>query len=106
MVGSGKLLAIPIVEEGNNRVVGGFCAAPEAVSGAELQALAQLKRLRTEAEAVKQQLRQEGNLDRDALTQQLEALRQEAAVWRAKREQATLEKHVALGHATLPVRSF
>jgi hypothetical protein len=105
MAGSGKLAAIPIVEEGSNRVVGGFCAAPEAVSDAELQALAQLKRLRTEAEAVKQRLRQGENADRDALTQQLAVLRQEAAVWRAKREQATLEKHVALGHATLPVRA-
>ena len=104
MAASGRPIGIPIVEEGSHRVVGGFCAAPEVVSAQELQALAQLKRLRAEAEAIKQRL--QSGVDRDLLLPRLEGLRREAAVWRAKREQATLEKHVALGHATLPVQLF
>ncbi|MBF0400661.1 MAG: hypothetical protein HQL90_07820 [Magnetococcales bacterium] len=101
-----KWIEIPIVEQGSNRVVGGFCSTLDAVSAAELEALRQLKRLRAEAEQVKQQLQTQSGEERERLTRRLEALRQEAAVWRNKREQATLEKHLALGHVTLSVQSL
>ncbi|MEO5362130.1 MAG: hypothetical protein H7838_00695 [Magnetococcus sp. DMHC-8] len=104
MAATGKPIGIPIVEESTGRVVGGFCATQEAVSAQELTALAQLKRLRAEADTIKRQLHE--GAEQEALLQRLTQLRQEAAVWRARREQATLEKHVALGHATLPVRQF
>lgn len=98
---NGKLIHIPIVEAGSNRVVGGFCATQEAVSAAELAALTQLKQLRIAAEAIKERLQAGAGADEESLTQHLAALRQEAAIWRGKREQATLEKHLALGHVTL-----
>ncbi|MEO5338960.1 MAG: hypothetical protein H7837_00375 [Magnetococcus sp. MYC-9] len=104
MAGTGRAIAIPIVEQGSNRVVGGFCSTLDAVSPQELQALTQLKRLRSEAEAVKQQLQTAPAEEQAQLSQHLQRLREEAALWRAKREQATLDKHVALGHAVLPMQ--
>ncbi|WP_130471281.1 hypothetical protein [Candidatus Magnetaquicoccus inordinatus] len=101
-----RSLNIPIVEQGKNQVVGSFCATLDAVSPEELTALAELKRLREEAERVKQALSVAALEERLALAEQLQQLRQEASVWRARREQATLEKHVALGHTTLPVRDY
>ncbi|MBF0161670.1 MAG: hypothetical protein HQL88_05220 [Magnetococcales bacterium] len=94
----GKPIAIPIVEQGSNRVVGGFCSTMDAVSPQELDALAQLKRLHGEAEEIKQRLPVESGAAQAALTQRLQEVRQEAALWRARREEATREKHVALGH--------
>lgn len=103
---TGKWISIPIVEAESNRVVGGFCATQEAISPSELAALAQLKRLRTEAEAIKERLQAGAGADEESLTERLAALRQEAAIWRKKREEATLAKHQALGHVTLSVQSF
>ncbi|MBF0184400.1 MAG: hypothetical protein HQM06_08430 [Magnetococcales bacterium] len=101
-----KFLNIPIVEQGSNQVVGSLCSTLDAVSADELAALAELKRLQREAEAVKQQLAQASAEEGQALAERLAQLRQEAAAWRQRREQATLEKHVALGHTTLPVREY
>lgn len=98
-----RAIAIPIVEHGSNRVVGGFCASMDVVSAPELQALAQLKTLRARAEQVKLRLRETVDIEeKNFLSQRLETLRKEAAIWRAKREQATKEKHLALGHVRLP----
>ena len=97
-----RKIDIVVVEHGSNRVAGGFCSTMDAVSESELQALAALKKLRTEADQLKTLLSETGDTtQKAALSQRLTTLRQEAAVWRAKREQATREKHVALGHVTV-----
>lgn len=102
----GRAIAIPIVEHGSNRVVGGFCSTTDVVSALELQALARLKALRTEANQVKLCIKEAVDpKDRAHFVQRLQVLRQEASVWRAKREQATREKHVALGHLPSPIRT-
>lgn len=100
-----RKIDIVVVEHGSNRVAGGFCSTMDAVSEAELQALAALKKLRAEADQVKVLLSvAENTAQKATLNQRLATLRQEAAVWRAKREEATREKHVALGHVTVPLK--
>jgi hypothetical protein len=101
---AGKAFNIPIVEQGKSQVVGSFCSSSDALSAEELTALAQLKQLQTAAEKVKQDLAMAKEEERQAMQEQLDQLRQEAGVWRMRREQATMAKHVALGHTTLPVR--
>ena len=64
------------------------------------------EKARIAAEAIKERLQAGAGADEESLTQHLAALRQEAATWRGKREQATLEKHLALGHVTLPAHSL
>ncbi|MBF0097542.1 MAG: hypothetical protein HQM04_14560 [Magnetococcales bacterium] len=103
---AGKAFNIPIVEQGKNQVVGSFCSSLDALSNEELSALAQLKRLQTAAEKVKQALSIANAEEQQALQEQLNQLRQEAGTWRIRREQATIAKHVALGHTTLPVRDY
>lgn len=99
----GRMINIPIVELESNRIAGGFCASVDVVSSRELQALAHIKTLRLEAEQIKGRLRGAVDADKKAqLSERLKVLRAEAAVWRAKREQATHDKHVALGHIVLP----
>ena len=103
---AGKAFNIPIVEQGKSQVVGSFCSSLDALSAEELAALAQLKRLQAEAEQVKQALSVAAVGERPVLEEQLAQLRQEAGQWRLRREQATMAKHVALGHTTLPVRDY
>ena len=103
MIPKKRQINIPVVEHGSNRVVGGFCSTMDAVSHQELQALAELKKRRVEAEQIKKRLRENQNPDeKPALKRRLQTLRQEAAIWRDKREHATHDKHVALGHVSLP----
>lgn len=98
-----KSITIPIVEAHTNRVVGGFCSDRDAVSSQELQALAHLKQLRLQADQVKSLLKKACGTEKMDLDQKLDRLRKEASIWRKKREQATREKNIALGHVILPV---
>ncbi|MBF0135293.1 MAG: hypothetical protein H7833_12275 [Magnetococcus sp. DMHC-1] len=107
MKGQRPPITIPIVDAASARIAGGFCASREAVTADELTALHHLRTLRAEAETIKTRLAE--TLDaptRDTLQQRLDTLRQEANHWRTVRSQATLDKHIALGHATLPVLSL
>lgn len=96
-----KPLAIPIVDAATQRVAGGFCQTREAVSEDELAALEQLRRLRAEAQEIKSLLEQAPPPDRPPLANRLTELRQQAALWRQRKEEATQAKHQALGHVTL-----
>ncbi|MBF0426874.1 MAG: hypothetical protein HQL66_13760 [Magnetococcales bacterium] len=101
-----KHVAIPIVDAQSSRVVGGFCASLDAVTEAELAALQRLRELRAAADTVKARLSAVSDpTERAVLRQQLVALRQEAGQWREAREQATREKHIALGHASPPIQT-
>ncbi|MBF0623487.1 MAG: hypothetical protein HQL82_01640 [Magnetococcales bacterium] len=94
-----KPIAIPILEAGSVQIKGGFCSSRDALTAAELEALAQLRRLREQGEAIKGHLRQiPAGPQREALTAALAELRAQAAHWRERREQATRDKHVTLGH--------
>ncbi|MBF0153293.1 MAG: hypothetical protein HQL64_06085 [Magnetococcales bacterium] len=94
---------IPIIDAQSSQVVGGFCSSLDAITTAELNALHHLRKLRTEADAIKSRLAStEDSTTREEMRQRLAHLRQEADHWRQLREQATREKHIALGHTALP----
>ncbi|MBF0158494.1 MAG: hypothetical protein HQL58_03125 [Magnetococcales bacterium] len=97
-----RTLAIPIVEVTDNgtpsRVAGHFCSTLDAVTTAELEALAQLRRLHQQAQQLKQQLSRANETTAQPLQQQLQMLRQEAKLWQERRRQASFDKLVALGH--------
>ncbi|MBF0176047.1 MAG: hypothetical protein HQL63_04265 [Magnetococcales bacterium] len=103
MPAKNTLKAIPIIDAHSAQRVGGFCASLDAVTTAELSALHHLRALHSEADVIKSRLAATPDpAAREAMQQRLITLRQDAAHWRQIREQATQEKHVALGHATLP----
>ncbi|MBF0124243.1 MAG: hypothetical protein HQL60_02765 [Magnetococcales bacterium] len=96
-----RRIIIPIIEVTGNqqRVAGNFCSTSDAVSAAELEALAQLRRLHQQAQQIKRDLSQTDNIETRQLLQfQLQQLRQEADLWQQKRRQASHDKLVALGH--------
>ncbi|MEO5376638.1 MAG: hypothetical protein H7832_02460 [Magnetococcus sp. DMHC-6] len=95
-----KFITIPIREAGSNRLAGNFCSTNDAVTPEELTILAHLRTLRDQATLLKTELQEtaEGEA-RIKLQDQLNALRQEAILWREKKAQATYQKHVALGHS-------
>ncbi|HIJ85407.1 MAG: hypothetical protein HW380_1850 [Magnetococcales bacterium] len=100
----GNFPSIPIIEAGSHRVVGSFCSTMDAVSADELAALAQLRELARQAKEIKALLRNTREAEEKILLEnRLEGLRNQAIPWQEKRRQATHEKNVRLGHATLPI---
>ncbi|MBF0148303.1 MAG: hypothetical protein HQL84_18715 [Magnetococcales bacterium] len=97
---------IPIVEANSNRIAGSFCSTMDAVSADELAALAHLRELTQHAREVKGQLKNANEDERVILERRLEELRIQAGIWQGKRRQATEEKNIRLGHATLPVEDL
>jgi len=101
-----KLISIPVIQAKSppDFVIGAkSCSTQEAVSQQELEALAEIRRLRKQADEIKMRLKSLGaGSERDELTRQLTALRQEALLWQDRRKKATAEKHVALGHVDPP----
>ena len=97
-------LNIPIVDQSSNRIAGGFCSTPEpqAVSTDEIAALAKLKELREKALVIKKRLKTASPQEKKTLQDSLAALRLEADAWKKIREEANREKHIALGHVTIP----
>lgn len=98
-----KFPAIPIVEASSNRVAGGFCATMDALSADELTLLAQLKELSDQAKRIKARMKTAGAEERILLEKSLEDLRTQARLLQEKRRQATQEKNIRLGHATVSI---
>lgn len=96
-----KISAIPVVDAVSHRIVGGFCSNREVVTRDEETALDQLRHLREEATRIKNRLAEADPDQRNSLEMALASLRQEATHWRQQREQATRNKHIALGHVSL-----
>ncbi len=101
-----KLISIPVVQAktGPDFVIGAkSCSTQDAISQQELDALAEIRKLRERANDLKTRLKHlPPGRERDDLNQQLTTLRQEALLWQDRRKKATAEKHVALGHVDPP----
>lgn len=106
MKSGGKPFPIPVVvaKAGPDFVIGAkSCSTQDAVSNDELQALAEIRRLRGLADGIKSRLAElKAGPERDGLNRELDALRRDALLWHERRRQATAAKHVALGHAEPP----
>ncbi|MBF0420020.1 MAG: hypothetical protein HQL78_07630 [Magnetococcales bacterium] len=100
----GRYPTIPIVESQSGRVVGSFCSTLDAVSEEELALMAQIRHLSSQAKDIKIQLNATvSEEERSRLQQRLQELRSLATPLQEQLKQATHEKNVRLGHATLPV---
>jgi hypothetical protein len=98
-----KLISIPIIEAGSQRVAGSFCATKDAITKEELLTLEHLRSLHQQATEIKKQIKQCGEKEKDQLLIKLDELRIQAKYWQEQRKDATKNKNISLGHTTLPI---
>jgi uncharacterized lipoprotein YehR (DUF1307 family) len=98
-----KLLSIPIVEAGSNRIAGSMCSTMDAVTQEELETLEHLRTLHQQAREIKKKIKVTDKKAQEALSVKLEELRVQAKYWQEQRKEATKNKNTALGHTILPI---